>query len=65
LAFPAAEQPPTRPQLGCPDVYLRSIPALRHQTPEPVPGNAVTVPGALEEEHAWKDYGIGDVTPVR
>lgn len=46
-------------------VYLRSIPAIRHQTPEPVPGKAVTVPGAVEEDHAWKDYGIGEVTPVR
>ena len=40
-------------------VYLRHIPAIRNQTPEPVPGNAVTVPGAFDEEHAWKNYGTG------
>jgi mono/diheme cytochrome c family protein len=46
-------------------VYLRHLPPIRHQTPEPVPGNAVTLPGAFEEEHAWKDYGTSDATPVR
>jgi mono/diheme cytochrome c family protein len=46
-------------------VYLRNIPAIRHHTPEPVPGNAVTIPGAFDEEYAWKDYGIGEATPAR
>lgn len=46
-------------------VYLRSIPAIRYQTPEPVPGNAVTVPGAFDQEHAWKQYGVGEATPVK
>jgi hypothetical protein len=46
-------------------VYLRHLPPIRHQTPEPVPGNAVTFPGAFEEVHAWKEYGTGDATPVR
>jgi len=46
-------------------VYLRHIPAFRHQTPEPVPGNGVTIPGAFDEEHAWKNYGTGDPTPVK
>jgi len=46
-------------------VYLRHIPAIRHQTPEQVPGNALKVPGAFDEEHAWKDYGVGEATPVR
>ena len=45
-------------------VYLRHIPAIRNQTPEPVPGNAVTVPGAFDEEHAWKDYSV-KATPAR
>ena len=46
-------------------VYMRHLPAIRHQTPEPVPGNAVTVPGAFDEEHAWKDYGTSEAKPVR
>ncbi len=46
-------------------VYLRTIPAFRHQTPEPVPGNAIKVPGAFDEEHAWKDYGLSPATPVK
>lgn len=46
-------------------VYLRSIPAIRYQTPEPVAGNAVTVPGAFDQEHAWKKYGVGEATPVK
>ena len=39
-------------------VYLRSLPPVRHQIPEPVPGNAVAVRGAIEVDHAFKDYGI-------
>jgi hypothetical protein len=46
-------------------VYLRHIPAYRNPTPEPVPGNSVTVPGAFDEEHAWKNYGSGAPTPVK
>lgn len=46
-------------------VYLRHIPAYRNPTPEPVPGNAVKVPGAFDEEHAWKNYGSGVPTPVK
>jgi hypothetical protein len=46
-------------------VYLRHIPAFRNPTPEPVPGNAVKVPGAFDEEHAWKNYGTGAATPVK
>jgi hypothetical protein len=46
-------------------VYLRHIPAIRNPTPEPVPGNAVTIPGAFDEEHAWKNYGTGAATPVK
>ena len=38
-------------------VYLRHIPAIRHATPEPVKGNAMTLPGALEQDYAGKDYG--------
>jgi len=46
-------------------VYLRHIPAINHQTPEPVPGSAVTTPGAFDDEHAWKDYGSGEAKPLR
>jgi mono/diheme cytochrome c family protein len=38
-------------------VYLRHIPAVRHATPEPVKGNAITVPGAIEQDYGGKDYG--------
>jgi mono/diheme cytochrome c family protein len=46
-------------------VYLRHLKPIRHQTPEPVFGNAVTMPGEFDEEHAWKDYGIGEAKPVK
>jgi cytochrome c2 len=46
-------------------IYLRHLKPIRHQTPEPVPGSAVTVPGAFDEEHGAKDYGIGPATPVK
>lgn len=42
-------------------VYLRHLPAVRHATPEPVPGRAVTVPGAIEVDYVFKDYG----TPIK
>jgi len=38
-------------------VYLRHLPAVRHATPEPVKGNAITIPGAVEVDYAGKDYG--------
>lgn len=40
-------------------VYLRHIPPVRHQTPEPVPGNALSIPGAFDQDYGGKDYGIG------
>jgi mono/diheme cytochrome c family protein len=46
-------------------VYLRHVPAIRHQTPEPARGNVITVPGAFDEEHAWKDYGSGEAKPLK
>ena len=39
-------------------VYLRHLKPVRHRIPEPVPGNAITIPGALEQDYAAKDYGI-------
>ncbi len=43
-------------------VYLRHLTPVAHATPEPVPGNAITVPGAMEQDYAGKDYGL---TPAR
>lgn len=40
-------------------VYLRHLKPIHHQTPEPVPGNAVTIPGAFDQEYGSKDYGLG------
>ncbi len=40
-------------------VYLRHLKPVRHQTPEPVPGSALTIPGAFDQDYAAKDYGIG------
>jgi Cytochrome c len=42
-------------------VYLRQLPAIRHATPEPVPGNAIPVPGAIEVDYGARDYG----TPIK
>lgn len=42
-------------------VYLRHLPPIRHATPEPVPGNAIPIPGALEVDYGARDYG----TPIK
>jgi len=40
-------------------VYLRHIKAVRHQIPEPDLGHGtITIPGALEQDYAGKDYGV-------
>jgi mono/diheme cytochrome c family protein len=39
-------------------VYLRRLKPIAHQIPEPVPGNAITIPGAIEQDYAGKDYGV-------
>jgi mono/diheme cytochrome c family protein len=39
-------------------VYLRHLPPIAHRIPDPVPGNAITFPGAIEQDYAGKDYGI-------
>ena len=41
-------------------VYLRHVKAIRHRIPEPVPGNAITIPGAVEQDYAGKDYGVSE-----
>jgi hypothetical protein len=42
--------------------YLRHLKPVNHATPEPVPGNAITIPGALEQDYGGKDYGL---TPAK
>jgi mono/diheme cytochrome c family protein len=39
-------------------VYLRHLKPIVHRIPEPVAGNALTIPGAVEQDYAGKDYGI-------
>jgi hypothetical protein len=39
-------------------VYLRHVPPIRHATPEPIPGNGIEIPGAIEQDYAGKDYGV-------
>lgn len=39
-------------------VYLRHLKPIAHRIPDPAPGNAVTIPGAIEQDYAGKDYGI-------
>jgi mono/diheme cytochrome c family protein len=46
-------------------VYLRHLPPIRHQTPEPGPGGTPSIRGAYDEEHFWKDYGTGEAKPLR
>jgi len=38
-------------------VYLRHLKPIRHATPEPVPGNGITISGAIEQDYGGKDYG--------
>jgi hypothetical protein len=38
-------------------VYLRHLPPVRHGTPEVAPGNALTIPGAVQQAYGAKDYG--------
>jgi mono/diheme cytochrome c family protein len=37
--------------------YLRHLKPVKHQTPDAVPGNHMTVPGAMEQDYGLKDYG--------
>ncbi len=39
-------------------VYLRHLKPIAHRTPEPAPGNGITIPGAVEQDYGGKDYGI-------
>jgi len=40
-------------------VYLRHLKPIAHRIPDPVTGSStVTIPGAIEQDYAGKDYGI-------
>jgi cytochrome c2 len=39
-------------------VYLRHLKPIAHRIPDPVSGNAITIPGAIEQDYAAKDYGV-------
>jgi hypothetical protein len=39
-------------------VYLRHLRPIAHRIPDRVPGNAITIPGAVEQDYAGKDYGV-------
>jgi mono/diheme cytochrome c family protein len=39
-------------------VYLRHLKPVKHRTPEPVPGNHLTIPGAIDQDYGMKDYGV-------
>jgi mono/diheme cytochrome c family protein len=38
-------------------VYLRHLKPIAHRIPDPVSGDSVTIPGAIEQDYAGKDYG--------
>lgn len=46
-------------------VYLRHLKPIRHATPEPVRGRAITVAGAIEEDYGGKDYGTSKAEFVK
>jgi mono/diheme cytochrome c family protein len=39
-------------------VYLRHLKPIAHRIPDPVAGNAVTIPGTIEQDYGLKDYGV-------
>ena len=39
-------------------VYLRHLPAVHHQTPEPASPAAMRYPGAVLEVYGGKDYSV-------
>jgi hypothetical protein len=44
--------------------YLRHLPAVRHQIPEPVAGNTLTEAGAVEQAYGMKDSGVSPAVAV-
>ena len=45
-------------------VYLRHLPPIRHQIPEPNAKPSITRSGALEQAYGGKDYGVTPAVPV-
>jgi mono/diheme cytochrome c family protein len=39
-------------------VYLRHLKPIAHRIPDPVAGNAITIPGTIEQDYGLKDYGV-------
>jgi mono/diheme cytochrome c family protein len=39
-------------------VYLRHIPAVRHEIPEPIQARPNLYPGAIEQDYGARDYGV-------
>lgn len=39
-------------------VYLRTLPPVRHEIPEPVTAPATLEPGVIERDYGMKDYGV-------
>ena len=39
-------------------VYLRHLKPIAHRIPDPAPGNAITISGAIEQDYTGKDYGL-------
>jgi hypothetical protein len=46
-------------------VYLRHLPAVRHEIPEPTAGSAITEPGAVEQGYGGRDYGLGPAVQIQ
>ena len=45
-------------------VYLRHLPAIRHQIPDPDPTQPLVIPGVIEQGFAGRDYGVTPAVPV-
>jgi hypothetical protein len=46
-------------------VYLRNLPAIRHETPEPTSEPSITEPGALEQGYGGRDYGLSPAVAIQ
>ena len=46
-------------------VYLRHLPAIRHQIPDADPTPARLDPGAIEQARVGKDYGVTPAVGVK
>jgi hypothetical protein len=45
-------------------VYLRHLPPIRHEIPDPTSGPSTTARGSVEEGYGGKDYGLSPAIPV-